>query len=79
MRVHENSVVAESKRVRGQLAGRCTIQIDNGSFGGRSSGPGLVLTSGRGGTVATCAVKPLRLALLAIGSTPAKWWCKVQH
>jgi hypothetical protein len=79
MRAHENSVVAESKRAPGRWAGRCAFQVDNGSFGGRSGGPGLVLTSGRGGTAMTCAVKPRRLALLAIGTTPAKWWCNVQH
>jgi hypothetical protein len=75
----KNSDVAESKRAPAGWAGRCTFQIDNGSFGGRSGGPVLVLRSGRGGTAVTCAVKPLRVALPAIGTTPAKWWCKVQH
>jgi len=79
MRAHENSVVAESKQARGQWAGRSAFQIDDWSFGGRSGGPVLVLTSCRGGTAVTCAVKALTLALPAIGTTPAKWWCRVQH
>jgi hypothetical protein len=62
-----------------KLAGAPRLQIDNWSFGGRSGGPVLVLTSGRGGTAVSCAIKPLRVALPAIGTTPAKWWCKVQH
>jgi len=62
-----------------RAAGRGAVQIDNGSFGGRSSESGSVPTIDRDRTAATGSVKPLRLALLAIGITPARWWCKVQH
>jgi len=72
--------VAESKAVRAaKSAGRAAFQIDNGSFGGRSGEPGSVPTSNRGGTAAIGTVKLLRLALLASGTTPARWWCRVQH
>jgi hypothetical protein len=60
-------------------AGHRAIQIDNGSFGGRSGDPGSVPTSVRGSMALTGTVKPLRLTPVASGSTPVKWWCKVQH
>jgi hypothetical protein len=72
MRGHENSLMPNPNEARGHVAGRSTIQIDIGSFGGRSTKPGSVPTSERGVTAAIDAIKPLRLARLVIGSTPAK-------
>ena len=78
MRGHEHSRLSESKRTCGRIDRRSVIQIDNRGFGGRSNVLGSVLDSERGGTATIDTIAQLRLALLAIGSTPTKW-CKVQH
>jgi hypothetical protein len=66
--------------MRGRISRRSALQIDNGGFGGRSNVPGSAPDSEPGGTATTDTVTPLRVVVLVIGgSTPAKWWCKVQH
>jgi hypothetical protein len=66
--------LSESKWMRGRVSRRSALQIDNGSFGGRSNVRGSVPDRERGGTATIGALRSLRLTLLIIEtSTPAKW------